>query len=284
MIIVRIVGGLGNQLFQYAAAKALAEKHGVMLKLDIAGFPGDTLRRFDLTKFSIPLAYASAEDIKKRKAGNALQRVTQRLLPHAFKTFYKEPHFHFDPSFFRLGKEVYLQGFFQSEKYFHSIQNHLRKEFDVSHLVNQSIKALAAELKKEDSISLHIRRGDYLDEAILKYHGILPATYYRGAIDLLKRKYPAARFYLFSDHPVAASKELALPDVRIISGTITSNHFEDLYLMQHCRHNIIANSSFSWWAAWLNTNPGKTVVAPKNWFNEGPKDTQDLLPETWIRV
>lgn len=284
MIIIRIVGGLGNQLFQYAAARALAEKRGVELKLDVAGIAGDTFRKFDLAKFNIPLAYASGEEIKKRKAGNTIQRVKQRLLPHAYKSFYKEPHFHFDPAFFRLGKDVYLQGFFQSEKYFGSIQNQLRKDFDVSHLVNDSIKVLAAELKNETSISIHIRRGDYLDDEILKYHGILPANYYAGAIGLMREKFPAARFYLFSDNPVTASKELAQPDVRIISGTITSNHFEDLYLMQNCRHNIIANSSFSWWAAWLNNNTDKTVIAPKNWFNEGPKDTQDLLPETWIKI
>lgn len=284
MIIIRIHGGFGNQLFQYAAAKALAEQHGTELKLHLTSFAGDTLRNFDLAKLNVPLVYASEAEIARLKAPNTFQRVKQRLLPTSRKTFYKEPFFHFDPSFFRLGKAVYLQGYFQSEKYFTSIQSTIRSSFDTTHLVDSSILSMAEELKQENSVSIHIRRGDYQNTELLKFHGVLPASYYQAAIGRIKEKLPSARFYVFSDKPAAAKEVLGSLDATIVSGSVTKNHFEDLYLMQQCRHNLLANSSFSWWAAWLNTNPEKIVIAPKKWFNNGPKDTQDLFPQTWQTI
>ena len=276
MIIIRIHGGLGNQLFQYAAAKALAERHGTTLKLHVTSFAGDTLRNFDLAKLNIPLAYASEEEITRLKAHNTFQRMKQRLLPSSLKTFYKEPYFHFDPSFFRLGKEVYLQGYFQSEKYFTSIQSTIRHSFDTTHLVGSSLLKMAEELKQENSVSIHIRRGDYQNAELLKFHGILAASYYQSAIERIREKLPSARFYIFSDKPAAVKEVFGSFDATIVSGSVTTNHFEDLYLMQHCRHNVIANSSFSWWAAWLNNNPEKIVISTKKSFNKGPKDTQHL--------
>jgi hypothetical protein len=284
VIIVRINGGLGNQLFQYAAAKALAVQHGTELKLDVTQFAGDTLRNFDLANMNVPVVQASVEEINQLKAHNTVQRVKQRLLPTSRKTFYKEPFFHYDRSYFRLGKNVYLQGYFQSEKYFTPIQSTIRRNFNTSHLVNDSLKKLAAELQQEHSVSIHIRRGDYQNAELMNFHGILPAAYYQKAAAQMKEKFPAVRFFLFSDNPAAVSEEFAWLKAEVVSGTVTKNHFEDLYLMQHCRHNIIANSSFSWWAAWLNNNPEKIVIAPKNWFANGPKDTQDLLPEGWQTV
>jgi hypothetical protein len=284
MIIMRIFGGLGNQLFQYAAARALADRHGAEVKLDVSRFESYDLRNFDLAKLNVPVSIASPEEISRLKAGGTLQRVKERILPYRFRHFYKEPHFHYDPSFFHLGQNVYLQGYFQSEKYFSPIEKLVRNSFSFDHLVPDDIKKYGEGLVKEDSVSLHIRRGDYKNAQTLNVHGILPIDYYRKAIELTKEKYPHAVYYLFSDEPSTALKELGLQEANVVSGEKTQTHFEDIFLMSRCRHNIIANSSFSWWAAWLNEHPDKTVIAPKQWFNNGPKDTQDLLPQDWIRI
>lgn len=284
MIIIGIFGGLGNQLFQYAAAKALAERHGAELKLDVTRFENYKLRNFDLAKLRLPISIASPEEISRLKAINTLQRVKERLMPYRFKRFYKELYFHYDRSFFRLGKTVYLQGYFQSQHYFSSIEESIRNDFNFEHLVADSVKEYGSALTQEQSVALHVRRGDYGTAEALKLHGILPIAYYQKAIAHIKEKCPSAKFYLFSDEPSIAIKELNLSDATVVSGEKTQTHFEDIYLMSRCHHNIIANSSFGWWAAWLNNNPEKIVIAPKNWFNNGPKDTQDLLPESWIKL
>lgn len=281
MIISRIYGGFGNQLFQFAAAKALAAFHRAPVKLDTTEFDHYLLRNFDLQNLADPPLVASPHEIMELKATGRFQRGLQKLLPYHFKTFYKEPFFHFDPNFFRLGNDVYLQGYFQSEKYFTSISQEIRKTFDLTHLTSDPVKKTAALLQKEDSVSIHIRRGDYTNNLTKEVHGTLDLSYYKKAIQFFKTNIPSPKFYIFSDDTISAAQGLQSKEVNVLSGEVSSNHFEDLFLMSQCRHNIIANSSFSWWGAWLNNNPDKIVVAPKNWFNQGPKDTQDLIPESW---
>ena len=115
-------------------------------------------------------------------------------------------------------------------------------------------------------------------------HGIIPVEYYLKAVDLIKAKTSEIKLLIFSDDIEWAKKHFKFPNTEFVSGDISETHFEDLYLMSVCKHNIIANSSFSWWGAWLNENPDKIVIAPKNWFNKGPKDTYDLYPEGWITI
>ena len=131
MIIVKIFGGFGNQLFQYAAARALAEKHNTHVKLDISAFERDTLRNFELGKTKAKFQIASNAEIEECKAKNSLQRVRARLTPYSRKNFYKQPYFHFDPNFFLLPNNVYIQGYFQSEKYFKDIENEIYRVFTV---------------------------------------------------------------------------------------------------------------------------------------------------------
>lgn len=284
MIIIRLFGGLGNQLFQYAAARALAEHRGGELKVDVSRFENYKLRNFDLAKLPIDFALATPEKISRLKAISSVQRIKQRLFPYRYKHFYKEPFFHHDPSFFRLGNNVYLQGYFQSEKYFLPITDTIRREYDFTPVVPDHIKAEGARLKQVTSVSVHIRRGDYNNPEVQDVHGVLPTSYYEKAVDLIRKQCPNAVFYIFSDDPDMAVRELNISDAVVLSGKTSKTHFEDIYLMSCCRHNIIANSSFSWWAAWLNNQPNKIVIAPKNWFNKGPKDTQDLLPQTWVSI
>ncbi len=285
MIITKILGGLGNQFFQYAAGKALALKNNTALKLDLTGFTDYKLRDFELSRFNASYTVASDDEIKRYKGTNSFQRIKALLSSSSTKQFYKQPFFHFDKAFFFLQSPVYLQGYFQSEKYFTPVNESLRNELRFKEPMSPEITAFGKMLQEERAVSVHLRRGDYKTEESLRVHGILPDAYYQRAIDYAT-KYAAdePRFYVFSDDAEAA-KKLGLPNAEIVSGTLTKNHYEDFYLMQQCRHNIIANSSFSWWAAWLNPNPDKIVIAPKDWFGpKGPKDTQDLLPESWIRL
>ncbi|ANE50055.1 alpha-1,2-fucosyltransferase [Flavisolibacter tropicus] len=284
MIIIRVIGGLGNQLFQYAAARCLAEIRRTEVKLDVTGFQDYQLRNFDLNELGIKATVASSEEIEELKAKGTLQRIQSRLTPYKRRKFYKQPFFHFDPHFYHLGSKVYLQGFFQSERYFQPIQPIIRQEFGFKDELVKDVRTFGKYLPTQPSVALHIRRGDYKDEETLRYHGILPFDYYQRAITLIKQKLSNPQFFIFSDDGAWVKENLQLDSVTIVSGTYSKTHFEDLYLMSQCKHNIIANSSFSWWGARLNENPDKIVIAPKQWFNEGPKDTQDLCPSNWIRL
>ena len=284
MVIVQLTGGLGNQLFQYAAAKALAIRNNAAVKLDISGFETDGLRNFELDRFSISASIASETEISRLKATTSFSRLIERWKPFPNRRFYKEPFFHFDPDFFRLRSPVYIKGYFQSEKYFKQIEPVLRREIILKNAFRPEVRQMAVKLKEHQSVAIHIRRGDYTKSAVNSYHGLLPLSYYREAIETIRSRVYEPKLYLFSDAPEMVKEALNLEEVQIISGTITNDHFEDLYLMSQCRHTIIANSSFSWWSAWLNDYEEKIVIAPTAWFNEGPRDTQDIIPERWLKI
>ena len=180
--------------------------------------------------------------------------------------------------------DIYLQGYFQSEKYFSSSFSTIRNEYYLKDFHLSDLSGVRREILDSNSVSLHIRRGDYQNPKILEIHGVLPIEYYLRAIRHLQQSLSHPKFYIFSDAPEKAFADLKLPGATIVSGKETNNHFEDLYLMSQCKHNIIANSSFSWWGAWLNNNPDKIVIGPKKWFNQGPKDTYDIMPESWIKM
>lgn len=284
MIITNIVGGLGNQMFQYAVGKALAIQHNTSLKLDTSSFSSQQLRNFDLAQLQTTIELASDEEINALKIVNRTQRIFSLIKPYSKRKFYKEPYFHFDPQFFNLGDTVYLKGYFQSERYFKNIETELRSEFRVKPQHIEKVKAFSNELKGINSVAIHIRRGDYTSQDTFDYHGILPLSYYKSAIEYLQGRHQNLSFFIFSNDPKWVTENLDIPNATIVSGNISSTHFEDLHLMSQCRYNIIANSSFSWWSAWLNDYEHKTVIAPERWFNNGPKDLQDLLPKDWIRL
>lgn len=283
MIISNLTGGLGNQLFQYAAGKALAMRHGVSYKLDISAFNTTSLRHFDLQHFQMQPVFATADEINRLVPATLLQKAWQYAIPLSKRTYYRERYFHFDKSVMRLGAHVYLKGYFQSEKYFLPAKDSIRNEFTFREESIRHVKEFAATLLRGTSVSVHLRRGDYTsDPASAAYHGVLDTDYYHQAVSLLLAKFPDASFYVFSDDIQRARNYFPFPHATFVSGNISRNHLEDLYLMSRCRHHIIANSSFSWWGAWLNPNPEKLVIAPKKWFDKGPQDTYDLYPENWI--
>jgi hypothetical protein len=293
MVIVQLTGGLGNQLFQYAAAKSLSLYHNVPLLLEISSFCKtewhelEVPREFELHCF----AGIHEEVIKSDQLASLINLGEKKGIPAKFipayrKTEYMEPHFHYDRNFFKSKMKVFLKGGWQSEKYFQNCKDEIRKILQPKEEYIVNVKAKADEFLKEPTVGVHIRRGDYLrKKIILEWHGIMERDYYVRAFEQLSKSLGSFRVLYFSNDIDWVEKELQ-PIVKgeTITDNVSQTHVEDLYLMSCCRHNIIANSSFSWWGAWLNNNPNKIVIAPKKWFNKGPNDTQDLIPEGWIKI
>lgn len=282
MVISRISGGLGNQLFQYAAGKCLALHRNTELLLDTSYFKETGLRNFELDSFNIDLKIAHQHLVENFTTRSFAGKIREKILPLQLRRVYKEPFFHFDKNFFNAASDVYLKGYWQSEKYFKPVKEVIKTDLTIKRGTIENVKLFGDELANSTSIAVHIRRADYTTDVQKEYHGMLEKDYYHNAIQLISKKTNDARFYFFSDSINWVKENLAIPGAVYVSGALTKTHLEDLYLMSQCNHNIIANSSFSWWGAWLNNNPGKIVIAPKNWFNKGPKDTYDLYPDDWI--
>jgi hypothetical protein len=295
MIIARLNGGLGNQMFQYACARAVALKNNTEIILDDGIYLKDPLRKYELDCFEF--SKNTLNGINRKRIipyslplmGQYIKKVSTLIIYNKLAiNSYKEKYFHFDENVLRLKGDYYLWGFWQSYKYFEMFNNIIRKDFTFKHKIPLGNEKYAREMKESVSVGIHIRRGDYLSNTITNsIHGVLPIQYYRDAISLIHNKYGACKLFIFSDDiewvKNFLSKEILLNDYRVVKDVHTSSH-TDLFLMSQCQHNIIANSSFSWWAAWLNGNEEKMVVAPQKWFADSSIDTKDLLPDSWIRI
>lgn len=304
MITVSLMGGLGNQMFQYAAGKALAERHEVGLALDLGGFRYDEERRsFLLDRWCVPkadLAGASEASAKKPASNFVRSRWKRRIdrvlgragLPvlQPSANDYREPHFHYDPSFETLGSQTALFGYFQSERYFSEIAGRLRDFFQPRDALSPAAQLVADRIAStEDFVSVHIRRTDFVkNPARVSFHGWLDDTYYRKALKILYGAVkPEMTIFVFSDDPGAAECVLDfVPAANLVHVRGDPERpWEDLALMTRCRHHVVANSSFSWWGAWLNPSPDKVVIAPRAWFTLAglrQQNTCDLWPTSWI--
>ncbi len=295
MIITRLCGGLGNQMFQYAAARRLAEKHRTELKLDLSFFS------MELDKDTTPRAYAL--DIFKTIQTAATPWERFKLYPHSKNRHknmvltrlirfglikdrrYAEKHCNFDPAVLHLTGRTMLDGYFQSEKYFKDIEEIIRREFTLKSPLSAKAAAIQKQIKETESVSLHVRRGDYItNKAAGQFHGMCYADYYQRAIAIIKEKIKHPHFYIFSDDPKWVKENIHIPNPHTYIADHTDKDYEELILMAHCKHNIIANSSFSWWGAWLNNPPHKIVIAPTRWFTDEKIDTSDLIPKSWTRI
>lgn len=267
MIIVRILGGLGNQMFQYAYAKAL-ETRGFKVQLDLSGFKNYKLHGgYQLDKYNINLRNAKDSTIFFSKI-------------NPFRTV-KEKNLLFNNALISLNGNEYIKGYFQTEKYFSEIRNTLLEEYSFLGILSNTTKKYKKNiLQAEKSCSIHIRRGDYISNIKSNnVHGTCSIEYYNSAIQLIKKKYKEVAFFIFSDDISWAKKNILLKNGNYIDHQCLPH--EDLYLMSLCTHNIIANSSFSWWGAWLNKNDTKTVIAPKQWF---VKKENEITCENWVKL
>ena len=304
MITILMMGGLGNQMFQYAAAKALAERHGVGLALDKGGFHDDKYRSFLLDNLNIPEATTASCHLNPSQTGSVSlffwarwrQRADRILsiagLPQlpAPANSYREPHFQFDRQFETLGAETSLFGYFQSELYFSSIAEALPRVFEPREPLGESARIAADRIGASAlPVSIHIRRGDYTQASTASVHSLLDKNYYRKALEWMEARLGSKLFelFVFSDDLEQASQVLGfVPPERVnyVQGD-PKRPWEDMALMARCRHQIIANSSFSWWGAWLNRSPQKIVIAPRYWFTPTAmreRNTCDLYPSDWV--
>jgi hypothetical protein len=270
MVITYILGGLGNQMFQYAAARRLAWFLNEPLKLDISGYRHYKLRAYGLNHLNISAELASEEECVWLKGLNPI----------------REKHFHFDPRILKLPSDCYLEGYWQSEKYFSDIEPIIRREFTVRKPPEAENRELAQQIIENQAVSVHIRRGDYAHNPIINsLHGVCSPEYYQKAVEQITKEVENPHFYVFSDDGEWAYHNWVrdFPTAFVMKNG-PEEDYEDLRLMSLCKYHIIANSSFSWWGAWLSNFPGKIVYAPRNWFQGYQYDTGDLLPESWIRV
>ncbi|MEW6386379.1 MAG: alpha-1,2-fucosyltransferase [Thermodesulfobacteriota bacterium] len=288
MIVVRLLGGLGNQMFQYALGRRLAIKNGVSLKMDIGTLgvelPGGTTRNYGLHAFNIKAHLASPEEIVFRPS-QADDGVSQTGNRTGLKSF-SERQFNFDPEILNLPDHVYLQGFWQTEKYFKPIEEVIRKDFRVKIPPSEANKRMIDIITGKNSVSLHIRRGDYVwDEKTQQIHGNCSLDYYARAVKLMGEKHRDMHLFVFSDDMGWAKNNFRSDyPLTLVDINDDSHNYEDLRLMSLCQHQIIANSSFSWWGAWLNRNPDKLVIAPRQWFAHTGFNTCDLIPDDWLKI
>jgi hypothetical protein len=293
MIIIKLQGGLGNQMFQYAFATILAKLNNSKVIIDISFFesiektPGFTPRKFELDIFKNKYIVASNSEIIPFLNLSKINKAKKKLGLN-YPKIYKEPSFFFQSDALSIKPPVYLQGYFQSNKYFINNEDLIRGIFTFPEysLDTTNIKLLS-EFKNLNTIAVHIRRGDYVEDKLTQeFHGNCSLNYYLDAIELMASKNKEFTLVFFSDDSNWLKEQFAdLPYSKIfVDNNKNENSWKDMLLMSSCKHNIIANSSFSWWGAWLNNNLQKIVIAPKNWFNTNNSDTNNLLPNEWIKL
>lgn len=295
MIIVELTGGLGNQLFQYAIGKALSVDSNDQLLFDTSSYLWDKLRNYELNIFNFNVPIATVEDVQKIHNSSPLftdrilYKVLGRSIPYYRFPIIKEQSFTFDSDFKKFRKRnVYLQGYWQSEKYFKHVRSIILKDLKI----NENVASYEMKMYKnmiietQSSVSIHIRRGDYVSNpATTAYHGLCDLEYYNLAMQKMESHIETPTYFIFSD-----DKEYVKSVFGHIKNTIiienVMHDYEELILMSMCNHNIIANSSFSWWGSWLNANEAPIIIAPRRWFNnpEMQLQTKDIIPDCWCKI
>lgn len=287
MVIVSLLGGLGNQLFQYAFGQRLANQWRVPLALDgfllssrwlatvrhytprpyelgIFGLEPPTVSPLNLLRATVPLF--SDTHLLREKAG--LDKTLPDQRPPA--------------------RRVFCLGYWQSELYFKTAESVVREQLQFRRLPSAYSQRVATQIAAApNSVFVHVRRGDYVYNAnASRYHGFCGEAYYRRAIVHVRERVVDARFFVFSDDLPWVKRQLGdvLGPATYVDGNTGPDSWQDMYLMQHCRHAIVANSSFSWWGAWLNPEPNRLVVAPQNWFAVDKPGYPAIVPPRWITL
>lgn len=289
MIIARLLGGLGNQMFQYATGRALALRTGADLKLDLAIYESSTSRAYALGHFPIQAVPATRLEVERLTRIRTPERVLGRLLrrkPRPRRSHVREPDLRFHPEILDLPDDVYLDGYWQSERYFIDAATAIQNELGPPEPESARDREVAAAIDSTESISLHVRRGDYVSSRVAReILGPCGLDYYQRALAMLRERLALPHLFVFSDEPEWARENLDLPlPTTVVDHNDPGDAHRDLALMARCRHHIIANSSFSWWGAWLAPRPDKIVIAPRRWFAREDLSADDLVPEPWMRL
>lgn len=291
MIIVSLKGGLGNQMFQYAFGRKIALLNNTDLLLDLNwyGRKGkDTPRKYVLDSYNIKAKIASSSEISLLKGRDdkfhrILNRVSHLFLSPRSSSIIREKNNFFDSSMLNYFGDFYFDGYWSDFRYFNDIPSHIANEFSLKESFIPPKEDLNNEIKSSNSISVHLRRGDYANNAsVTKHHGLLPLAYFDSSLHYISKLSVSPHFYVFSDDLEWTKANLTIPFPHtFVDSSPDGMESVDLKLMSSCKHNIISNSTFSWWAAWLNDNPSKIVIAPPNWSYLVP-DTSKIIPPSWV--
>lgn len=296
MIVVRLMGGLGNQLFQYALGRKIAHLHNTALKLDTAWFSipsTDTPRTYRLDHFNITGTIATPDEVRRIDGGRSTgwgplhTRIADLITPERKRRYIRERVHSFDPTVLQVPDDVYLDGYWQTEKYFNDIEDIIRREITLREEPDPINQAMAGQIQAGPSVSLHVRRGDYVSNpATQQFHGNCSIDYYNRAIAMMTEFLDDPTFFIFSDDLIWAEENLEIPGEKtFVAHNGPEKEYCDLWLMSLCDAHIIANSSFSWWGAWLHrSSADHHVIAPETWIQSGSIDTRDIIPDTWIRI
>ena len=319
IVAARLCGGLGNQLFQYATARSLAQRHGARLVLDATTFTLPQQRRkFALAPYAIdaavvfdgyayppaaPVASLPRPALLRERPGGLVERIVCRLGrgrvegaittvvgslralvgPPPILRVFGEKSFDYDPAFVRLDAQTYLDGYWQSHRYFADVGDVIRRELTLVHEPNDANRGWLARMAAGNSVCVHVRRGDYLMVDHFDQHGICSADYYARAMRLIAERVKNPQFFVFSDDLEWCHRHISGLNVWFVDANSGDAAQDELKLMASCRHHIIANSSLSWWGAWLAQHDGQIVIGPDPWFS-ATKQTPDLYPPAWLAV
>jgi hypothetical protein len=303
MIITRLLGGLGNQMFQYAAGLAVAHRRRTVLKLDVSWFGEDPAyedhNRYSLSAFNILEQFATEEEVRRirgvrrtrtetwlARAAHALRLPTLSDLHRPTGSWHIQEQFSPYPKFSDIPDHTYLDGMWQSEEFFAPVADLLRLHFTPKYPELPDFMEWKRRMQSTPSVAIHFRRGDYgRNAAFSREMGVVNTSYYHRAVEEIRARVPGAVLYVFSDDIDAVEKEFrpggdvfyVRPDPRMLNAG-------KMRLMSQCQHLIIANSTFSWWAAWLHSAPERIVIAPEPWFADSRHDGSKIVPSRWIRL
>ncbi|XUD94388.1 Glycosyl transferase family 11 [Oleidesulfovibrio alaskensis] len=275
-------------MFQFAAAYALAKRMGGELRLDLSGFKKYPLRSYSLDLFTVDTPLWHGLPMSQRRFRIPMDAWTRGsrlpLVPSPPFVMAKEKNFAFSPIVYELQQSCYLYGYWQSYRYFQDVEDDIRTLFSLSRFATLELAPVVAQLNEVESVAVHLRRGDYItDAASNAVHGVCGIDYYQRSMSLVRRSTTKPIFYIFSDEPEVAKKLFATEDDVVVMPSRRQE--EDLLLMSRCKHHIIANSSFSWWAAWLGKRASGLCIAPRYWFARPKLESTylfDLIPDEWL--
>jgi hypothetical protein len=299
VIISHIIGGLGNQMFQYAAGRSVSLNCEVPLLLDISDFSGYSLHYgFELQRaFGCQIGIASSKDVET-VLGWQSSRLVRKFMLRSGISFFRnerfilEPDSHYWDGILNIPCHSYLEGYWLSEKYFQKSIKHIVADFSFKSPMNFNNIDVADHIRRVNSVSLHVRRGDYANTPeTLSTQGLCSLDYYRSAIHYISENIDKPVFFIFSDDISWVKNNLKIDfNCRYVEHNRGADSYNDMRLMSLCDHNIIANSTFSWWGAWLNSNLNKLVIAPQAWLantshvSDYYRFMDDLIPSNWIRL
>lgn len=284
MVIIELSGGLGNQMFQYALGQKL-KFIGRDVKYDLSFYSNkeQTARKYKLDLFGIKCPVASERDLALMGQGKSFVNRIKQKFPFVQKKLYIE---NLDKGYEQIVLElddIYLSGYWQSEQYFYDIRDHILKLYRLPKTVNVDNCNILKDIERENSVSIHIRRGDYLEGKNSDIYGnICTLMYYTNAIKFINNHLKNPKYYIFTNDIKWARERFSGTDMIVVDNKCSDEDYLDMFLMSKCKANIIANSSFSWWGAWLNQSPNKIVISPQRWFNN--HNVTDIICNSWIKI